>query len=338
MGTFFKILGIIFVVVIVAVLLAFFFIRRKWNELKALEKDTIMPPLKIHLNENLNPEWLNSEETQRLVDDLKAIGFSMGKAYDIVEMPQVRLLSLFHAPRTIVAVLYKHENGFNWVDIAIEYEDGTDFCVSNAPSGGEIDSRPGSKKIAMPGATIEELFSTFTREIESKPIKPINNEDFRQNFEESYQKDMTWRAQQGGASEEEIRRIAEKSGIKLDNVEYQDAIIEIKLKEIFTWHEACIETALEDKGVPKEKWEFFKQRYFIVSDGMHPEAFLKYLEDYMDISKTAMLSFKKKISDIEKTGELFARINETFSSDLRAKMIGQVNHPIHAVIYQSPLE
>ncbi len=336
MGLLLKVLGIVFIVFLLLLAYLAFRLKRWWKKVKSSVDDSQGVPVKIHLNEDLDPQWTDAEVVQALISDFKDAGFFKGKAYEISEMPQVRLLSLF-SDRNIPAVIYEHDQGFYWIDIAVQYEDGTELTVSSAPAGDEMDSPPYVKKITRPDANVAELIEILETELEAKPFEQVDDTTFRQHFEKSYEKSMTWRMNRGGTTEEEFQRVAEKSDTNLDKDEIHEAFIESKTKELYTWHDACLDFVLEKKGVPVEKRDSLKSKCFIVSDNMHPEAFLEYLDEHMDITETAKEGYKKLLSSIQKTGEFFARINETFSPDLQAKKIGHVSQPICAEIYKSPL-
>ncbi len=335
----FKILGIVFLVILVILLLVFFYIRRKWRQLKEMaEMDGPMPPMKIHLNEDLDPTWKEEEEAAAGVKEIQSLGFVEGKAYSIKEMPNVVLVSLFNRDNGACAVLSKHDRGFVWTDFFVEYEDGNDLTVSNAPMGGEMESRPEANKITLEEASVPELYDVFKKELEPRPKKQLDDGNFRSVFEESYQKDMEWLAQQGGVSEEVLRKIAEQDDMDFDEEDVQEALQELKLKEILGWHDACLENVLEMKNIPPEKWDFYKSKLFIVSDLMFPPAFIEYLDDQMDFSIEQYESFQKLATETESITDLFLKINGSLSPDLRAKRVGRASSPMQVEIYRKPNE
>ena len=194
-----KILGIVFLVLIVIAIGAFFFLRKKWRSLVAglgQEMDGT-PPMSIHLNQDLNPEWTQEPEVADMIEEVESLGFYKGKAYAIKEMAAVKFASLFRPQRDACAVVSKHDNGMLWLEFVLEYQDGSDLTVTNAPMGGEMDTRPECEKIVVRNAPVSELYETFKAKIQPKPKVPIDDSNFREVFEESYRRDMAWRAAKG---------------------------------------------------------------------------------------------------------------------------------------------
>ena len=205
MDFFFKTLGLVFLVILLIVLLAVWFFIRKWRKFKKkLQSMDSQTPGRIHLNEDLEPEWLENDEVKPVIGRLLRSGFTKGKAYSIQEMPMVRLTGLFHPKLGICAVVYAHDQAGHWVDLGIQYQDGQDLTISNAPMGQEMDHRPECTKIFLPGASLDELVAALNKNILKKPKVMVDDLNFRQTFEEAYVKDMEWRAGRGGVTEEEV--------------------------------------------------------------------------------------------------------------------------------------
>ncbi|MCP4691296.1 MAG: hypothetical protein GY859_24835 [Desulfobacterales bacterium] len=333
----FKILGIVFLVILIILGLGFLFIRRKWRQFKELAAmDGPMPPMKIHLNEDLDPRWKNEKEASTRIGEIKSFGFVEGRAYTVKEMPDVRFISFFSANREISVVFSKHDQEFFWTDFCVEYEDGSALTVSNAPMGDEMETRPEVKKLFLKETDIPGLYDVLKKEMAPGPKKKIDDENFRSEFEKSYQEDVEWIARQGGVSEEMVRTIAERDDMDLDEEEIQEAMREVKLKEIRNWHDACIENALERKKAPPEKWDLYKSKLFIVSELMQPLPFVEYLDERMDFTAKQCESFETLAKEMESITGLFKKINGSLSPDLRAKRVGRTSSPIKAEIYRRP--
>ena len=333
-----KILGIVFLVLIVIAIGAFFFLRKKWRSLVAglgQEMDGT-PPMSIHLNQDLNPEWTQEPEVADMIEEVESLGFYKGKAYAIKEMAAVKFASLFRPQRDACAVVSKHDNGMLWLEFVLEYQDGSDLTVTNAPMGGEMDTRPECEKIVVRNAPVSELYETFKAKIQPKPKVPIDDSNFREVFEESYRRDMAWRAAKGGVSEEEIKRVMESGDISLDEEELQDAVMDIKKKELYTWHEECIDHALKKKNVPPEKWDLYKRRIFIVTDQAHTPSFIEYLDDFLNFDEAQLDGFLQLAKTGQKASDLFALINDSLSPELRGKKLGTVDYPVAATLFKVP--
>lgn len=335
MSTILNILGIVFIVVIVIGICLFFYLRKKWRQLVEMAKDGDMPPFRVHLNEDLDPEWTADPEISGQIKKLEELGFAKGKAYSIHEMPGVVMASFFKPDEGLFALVNRHERGLVWAEFAVQYEDGNELSISNLPAGKGVDHRPEVKKLQLSDAGMEELYDALKKELEPKPKKTINDGNFREEFEKSYEKDNVWRMQKGGISKEEVRRMAEDGG-DFDEETFEETLAEIKLQEIRTWHDACIEHLLEKKNAPAEKWDFYKDRFIIVSDLMMPLAFVNYLDERMEFTEEQYNSFRTLANPKIKAGNLFSKIHETLSPDLRPKKAGSINYPIQAEVYRLP--
>ena len=218
----------------------------------------------------------------------------------------------------------------------MEYEDGSDLNVTNAPMGGELDTKPGCEKIVIRNASVSELYETFTEKIQPKPKVRIDDSTFREIFEESYRREAAWRAGKGGVSEEEIRKVMESGEMSLDEEELQDAMMDIKKKELYSWHEECINHALKKKNVPPEKWELYKSRIFIVTDQAHTPSFIEYLDDFLEFDEAQLEGFLQLAKTGQKASDLFALINDSLSPELRGKKLGTVDYPVAATLFKVP--
>lgn len=342
MGTLFQILGVVFMLILIGILVGGLILWRKFVRpiREILQKGDIpqSPPYKIHLNEDLNPEWVESEETIEIVERLAQLGFEKGKGYTIKEMEGVQLMPFFHPKEGIVSVLYDHPLAGIWIDFHLEYEDNTTLTVSNAPSGGELDNPPYATKIFKKTDNIYELYNTLKEFIEDKPIRYIDQSEFRENMEADYERNMQWRYQKGGVSTEEVKRLALEAGIEMDEADFQEGLKRIKTNELLSWHAECLKTFFRESGMDSSTRDNMEDYLFIVSDLMEPEYFFDYLIDYMDFSDSQYHQFMAMAKDAESSSGLFQKINDSLSKELRAVHAGSVSTPINADIYRAPEE
>jgi len=98
-------------VLIVIALIAFYF----WHIGRAFANGSTSTPLAIHLHEDLAPDWLEHKKAKPKIDQFKSLGFTVGKAYTVEEMPQIRLLALYH--EKYVGVVYEVKKMGFFIDI-----------------------------------------------------------------------------------------------------------------------------------------------------------------------------------------------------------------------------
>lgn len=332
MSLFLQVIGIIFLVIIGIIVLLVIVIRTKWKSIKQMLAVGAQPST-IHLVEDDSPEWLNSENVQQQIRQMEELGFIPGKTYTIEEMPGVTLLSLFHRQDEILATLYRHDIAGVWVDFVVEYEDGTELTVSNAPYGEEIDTRPEVTKIIQKEFSIQQLYSEVKSRWESKPKITSNLQTFKQIFEEAYKRDMVWRNERGGITEDEVRRVAAKDGDRYTEEVIDTAMLKIKIDEIYKWHDECIQQFIKESTLSVADWERYRELIFVVSNQMHPKAFVEYVSCYLNLEDDEIEYFRELASQFRRTKELFDRINASLSEEQNGKKLGSVSFPIDADMY-----
>jgi len=136
-------------------ILFYIFIRIKFG--KFLHADTNSEPLIIHLNKDINPEWIQSNKPQQYIKALKSLGFEAGDAYLIKEMEGTQLVSMHQGP--ICAVVYQHPLTGAWVDMVLNEVEGIEYTVSNAPMGAAIDAPDNTHKVIDPSLTTQEIYT-----------------------------------------------------------------------------------------------------------------------------------------------------------------------------------
>ncbi len=339
MGTFLKIMGIIFAVIIIILLLAVIYIWHKWRSFKKFMTDVQADtPSRIHLNEDLQPDWLNSDDIRKEIAMFESSDFSIAGVYKIKEMPAISLLGMVNDSEPIMAVVYKHEELGYWADFAIEYADGRELTVSNAPMGGELETRPETEKIFAKEKSFSELLEIARNKKEDGPYAEITKENFRDHFESSYAKDMAWRNERG-TSKEEILRVAENMGMDLSEDELETAYDDLQENDLDRFHRECIEQFSKETTMSVAEWEKCRDYVFIVSDRIESkEYFIEYLDNYLDFSEEQYSQYEELAKNKETSKEFFETINNSLSKELRAKKTGSVSEPVEADIYIAPIE
>lgn len=172
-------------------------------------------PAFIHLVTPKSMPWRDAQGVEAVQAEIVAQDFTRLGEYQIVEMPDVNLAAFFSARHTALAVLYEHPAAGIWVDVCAEYENGESLTVTNAPAGGELDQMPGHDRVYDRGASVAELVAKLLELRRPEPCRTVTAESFPRMFQDRYAEEMKWRALRGGATAEEIRRVAAASGAEL---------------------------------------------------------------------------------------------------------------------------
>jgi len=179
------------------------------------------PVLEISLTPLDNSGWSNKKKIAELIDNFQKHGFELAGHYECWEMPGLKISGFVKPSEQIIGVIYDHPIAGIWEDICVEYNDGENLTVSNAPMGQEMDHMPQSTKIYMKGSSLEELLSKIMAERKDKGRKTINKEEFSSNFEDAYKKEMKWRMDRGGPTALEVKKVADEMGVPLDSSKMQ---------------------------------------------------------------------------------------------------------------------
>jgi len=188
---------------------------------KFLLKLTIKPVLEISLTPSDDPGWSDKKKIAELIDFFQKHDFDLAGHYDCREMPGLVVSGFVKPSEQLIGVIYDHPVAGIWEDICVEYSDGENLTVSNAPKGNELDHMPQSTKIYLKGSHLEELLAKVLAERKDKGRKEITKEEFSSNFEEAYKKEMKWRMDRGGPTSLEVKRVADEMGISLDSEKMQ---------------------------------------------------------------------------------------------------------------------
>jgi len=145
---------------------------------------------------------------------------------------------------------------------------------------------------------------------------------------------MLWKNRNGGISLEEFIDTAKATNKKYSDSDINEAFIETKCQELGQWHYAALE---EYKNLHKTSHDDFDEveyNLIIVPSQTNTSAYIDYLYEHAYLTEENSEKFKKihdKDMDITR---LFETINESFSPELRATKLGEVDYPIQISIYK----
>ncbi len=334
MNIFLQVTGGIFLFIVAVAFVAALYFKFKWKKLKEQfsfsEKST---PSHIHLIPDEAPDWLKENATNRAISAFHSFEFTDVGAFRIKEMPMLNLFGLIQPQEQMMAVVYKHESVGVWADIAVMYENGEEFTVSNAPMGQELDTRPNVRKLFDKTWDELQLFKTAIEERGSGPYKSPSAEEFPRVFEESYARDMTWRNRRGGPTKEEIRRVAENMDIDFDEDQIDEAHAKTMESTMDQLNDECIQQFVETTPMPVSEWESIRDDIFTIHEKIPPHMLLEYLDSYIGFSEEQMDDMESLTDPDMPIFELFQRINEILPDELKLRKVGEVSEPVRGEIY-----
>ncbi|MCO7222966.1 hypothetical protein [Pleionea sp. CnH1-48] len=335
MAFFLQLLGGIVLSLLILAALAYFYFKRKFGKYLDLDGNVASgEPLHIHLNEEIEPDWLDEKSVKAAITELEGLGFQKGKSYNIHEMEGVALLVFFKAP--LALVLYKHNIVGHWVDIVVDEKEGKEYTFSNAAMGSQMENRPESIKHYYPEASIsdvcaeaEKLLSTIGND-----FIDINEDNFREYFETAYKKDISFKVRKGGVSFKEFVATSNEAPFNSSDETVKEAFLEYKEQELDQWHEAALEEYRELENIEEEKFYDLEHSFLIVPFKTHSPAFIQYLLGrgfVTEQQEKQLMKAAEKVSDVNK---LFERMNEMLSPELRATFVKDIDYPLPIKLFK----
>jgi hypothetical protein len=168
--------------------------------------------------------WPDPDGNRHLYQELQRLGFMPVSPFSIPQMPGVELIGFFHPTDPAYAALYWHPKAGRWMDIYCHYQDGGSLTVSNSPSAGTLDPMPGREKVKVNSQEPAELWAVYQSNRRQAPLNLMTAQNFKPDFERVFAEEMAWRKNRGGATEDEIRRVAVKKGLFVSEQQIQDVV------------------------------------------------------------------------------------------------------------------
>ena len=223
MGFLFQVIGVLCLLFLLFIVVVILIIKSKLQ--KALQSfgggGSANTPMTIHLVKRGAIEWNHPDDAKKMIEPLIKFGFTPIGDFEIREMAGTKLVALSHAGNNSYAVVYEHPIAGTWADIYCRYKEGQELkgCTySNVhhAGAGQVDVQPNRKSVKIPNLDIDSLFQRFINERPAYELEAVDPDNFATLFEKSYADEMLWRKSRGGATEDEIRRVAAATGHEVD--------------------------------------------------------------------------------------------------------------------------
>jgi len=171
----------------------------------------LKPPLTIQLisvDDRAKGRFADSHRRE-----LESLGFTPIGIFKVREMKGVSLVAFVNAAKSACAVVYRHPLAGVFVDMVSMSENDRGLTVTSAPMGGNLDQPPGRAKVFVPKGTVRALFDRLLAERPAGPYHRLDASNFVTVFQGEYAREMQWRKNRGGPTQEEVRREAHAMGI-----------------------------------------------------------------------------------------------------------------------------
>jgi hypothetical protein len=352
MITFLKMVAAFIVALIVLVIGVVVFVRWK---VKGLLKNLMdaataigtgaVPPFRISLkpmegDDEDDAVWVHDDEVKQLTREFEAAGFTAIGDYDTDGLPlQVR--GFQHQDHQAYGVIYDHAMAGTWCDVVRRYSDETTWTVSSGKYHG-MDSAPWHTACFLSGQPVSELLKKLLESSPSTGYQNAGADLFVDRFETAYKKEMHWRIERGGATEQEIRRVAEISGQECS--EEQVELIQLQWKSAIGSYlsERVLAVWRKETGMPSREYHRIAEQLVVIHNRLTPDQIFELgwdpdQDEDEDSSDELRNKVKAWCSD-ESPMKAFQKLLIHQSVDTTWKLLGEVQKPVKAQIWERPDE
>ncbi len=332
------VLAVLALLAVVAVVVAGLVIRSKLRALGKALNDAFGGELPAEISLINCGMPVSDKELMRRVERLEREGFTRAGAFEVQPMDGVRVVGLVHEQDDLAAAVYRHPQAGVWSDLVAVYETAGSLTVSNAAHGGELDHRPAHHKIYEPVSDEQDLMDLMRRKVGTRERRPVSPGSFREHFEADYAAEMQWRSERGGATLEEIERVAANMNDEFSSKEIARAKavlaarvtpdLDSKVREAFA-------TKMTD-----EEWGWALRRGVIV----RADLTLGELEDpiYEALDDADLLNrygepleacWEDSLDGEASMSTIVQRVNAVLPQEHRFHKVAEISDPIEAQLY-----
>lgn len=347
MLTFLKLVAAFIVAIVVLVAVVILFIRWKFrrflkNMIEAVgaQASGAIPPFRIKLEPrdiDDETEWFHEDDVKTQMQQFESSGFTPLGDYDVEGLPlQVR--GFQHQDHDVYGVIYDHGAAGVWSDVVRRYDDESSWTVSSAKEHG-MDAAPWHTPCFMPGQPVKELLSQLLEVSPASGIQTAGADKFVSRFEVAYKREMNWRIERGGATEQEIRRVCEKNGQECtaEQVEQIQGLWKSTIGEFLS--EQLLRVWRKDSGMPAREFDRISDRLVVIHKRLTPSQVLEasrsdFDGDDVDDEEDQNLDKVKAWCSSESTISAFRKLIKQKGTETHWTLICELKKPLVAEIWE----
>lgn len=346
---FLKIVAAFVVAILLLLILVVFLIRWKFRRfLKRIVDECsaggTVPPFRVKLipvdDESIG--WNRSEEVTSLTDEFRKLNFTPIGDFDAEDLP-LRIRAFQHQEHQAYGVIYEHAAAGCWCDVVRRYTDDTGWTVSSGKEHG-MDSAPWHHPLFLPGKPLAELHEKLLELSPSKGLQRAGADVFVQRFESAYAREMNWRIERGGPTEEEIRRIASLNGTEPTPEDVERIQTQWRTAIADFLSELALKVWRKDSGISRQNFDAMSHRLVVIHRKLQPHQLEAILacndeDDDEDNAETAG-SQGEKIRELCRNSSPVAVFHDFISRQDAStgswSKVGEVHRPLKAEIWERP--
>lgn len=334
MSTFFQVVGIAVVALILLIILGYFglrlYFRLKLGKhlFKALDHGPLAQPATINL-EPIAAQDIDEPEFHQFVEHVQQMGYKSLGFYHIPELDNTRLYAATNSSKDITIVIYAHVIGC-FYDVVAQTSDGLNITYSTAPAGDGLDYPPGEEKYFLPFDTpLEEAISLLTTRTDSLRL-PLEG-SFTEFFEQAYAKEMKWRLGRG-MTEQEMMNVAAMNGEEYSPEQIQAALAEQNYQYSLELDRLIIDEFLESGQVTAKQWNTYQDGTLVIHKNTPIAELQESLTWYVEDLETQPI-LQPIIDKAEDCWQLMTELNSLLPSSHQFELIGSVESPATAKLF-----
>lgn len=356
MITFLKLVAAFIVAIVLLVIAVVLFFRWKFTRFlknmmdAATSTGGAVPPFRISLTpidaeeEDEEDEiWIHEGEVRQLTSEFEAAGFTAIGDYDVDGLPlQVR--GFQHQDHQAYGVIYDHAVAGTWCDVVRRYADDTSWTVSSGKYHG-MDSAPWHTPCFLTGQPVSDLLKKLLELSPSTGYQNAGADLFVERFESAYKKEMNWRIEREGATEQEIRRVAEINGQECSAEQVEQIQLQWKMAIGSFLSERALATWRKEAAIPTREYNRIADQLVVIHNRLTADQIFEYgwnpdqdAEDDTEEDYDELLSKVKAWCSAESPMKGFQKLLIHQSVDTKWKLLGEVQKPVKAQIWERPDE
>lgn len=346
MLTFLKLVGAFIVAIILLVVAIVLFIRWKFRrflknmmETAVAQASSGVPPFRIKLkpHDDDEAEWFHDDDVQVQMQQFESSGFTSLGDY-IVEGLPLLIRGFQHQDHNVYGVIYDHGAAGVWSDVVRRYDDESSWTVSSAKEHG-MDAAPWHTPCFLPGQPVNELLKRLLESSPASGVQTTGADKFVPRFEAAYKREMNWRIERGGATEQEIRRICEKNGqdCSSEQVEQIQGLWKTAIGEFLS--EQVLRLWRKESGISSREYERIAPNLVVIHDRLTAEQVLSQgysdLDDEVEDEEQLAIQVENWCRT-ESPTTAFRKLIAIRNTEERSNRVTQFNKPLNSEIWERP--
>ncbi len=225
-----------------------------------------MPQYRVTLVDASDIPLHHPEQMATITNELAALGFEESGTYLDSGLKPPVIRGMANEAESIYAAIYDTAQQEPKLDLIRETQDGVYLMATTTEPQG-LSQPPWRQIERAPGLGAGQLYDRLNQADVQGPYLPVSTDAFVTYFQDTYAKEIDWRIDRGGYTDEEIEQMIEASGGLPEDSEEPSGVdmmdmIRTAMKASLSsgLEEALLEAYLEQSGMSALEWEKIEDR------------------------------------------------------------------------------